>query len=467
MFAVPAWAPRGASITELFRTCYNEVFKLAPYAEWYANALRVPGRPTRAHHQRTWGNRTYESFRPDFEAAASAFDASAWAELFAAAGARYVVLVAKHHDGFCLWPTKVENPHRPGWRSERDFVGELAEAVRARGLRFGLYYSGGLDWTFKPEPIVDVGDMFACMPTQPDYLAYADAQVRELIERYRPSVLWNDIGWPDAEGLPSLFADYYTAVPEGVVNDRWTTPTPTSLMLKFKPLRDAASRRLKARVARSSGEGQGIIPPPVPHSDFRTPEFARFPDIQVKKWEATRGMSLGFGFNREDTDADYTPFETLLADFIDGVAKNGNLLLNVGPEASGAIPAPQAERLKFFGAWLRANDEAIYGTRPWTRAEAVTTDGLPVRFTCRGTDLYVIALGRPAGPRLTLPGVTLAGAATRLSDGAPVTLNQDGPDLTLEQPDAAAGFAPAFRIAGGFRPDRRCGWLDKQPPPWP
>ena len=453
LWSIPGFAPTGRSLAEVFRADFDRVAAMLPYSEWYPNAIKVPGTPSADHHRDVHGGAPYEDFKAPFLVGLKDWDPAAWAEAFRDAGARYVVLVSKHHDGFCLWPSGVRNPRQDDWTSGRDLVGELAAAVRGAGLRFGLYYSGGLDWTFNRRPLRTMVDVMASTPGGP-YPRYADAQVRELIGRYQPSVLWNDISWPEGQDrLNALFEDYYAEVPEGVVNDRWTTPTPTSLMLKFKPLRDAASRRLKARVARSSGEGQGIIPPPVPHSDFRTPEFARFPDIQVKKWEATRGMSLGFGFNREDTDADYTPFETLLADFIDGVAKNGNLLLNVGPEASGAIPAPQAERLKAFGAWLRANDEAIYGTRPWTRAEAVTTDGLPVRFTCRGTDLYVIALGRPAGPRLTLPGVTLAGAATRLSDGAPVTLHQDGPDLTLEQPDAAAGFAPAFRIAGGFRPD--------------
>src|SRR5215472_9483455 len=221
VFAVPAWAPAGVSITELTRTHYDEVFALSPYAEWYANALRIAGSPTQRHHAEVWGDRSYESFRPDFEAAAEAFDAEAWAALFANAGAAYVVFVTKHHDGYCLWPSEVENPKRPSWRSARDYVGELAEAVRGRGLRLGVYYSGGLDWTFKADPIANLGDMFACIPVSEEYAAYAEAQVRELIARYRPSVLWNDIGWPDGEALPQLFAEYYAAVPDGVVNDRW------------------------------------------------------------------------------------------------------------------------------------------------------------------------------------------------------------------------------------------------------
>src|SRR5580692_7877585 len=98
-------------------------------------------------------------------------------------------------------------------------------------------------------------------------------------------------------------------------------------------------------------------------------------------------MSHSFGFNRRDGEADYAAAETLLCDFIDGVSKNGNLLLNVGPEPSGLIPEPQLRRLKFFGDWLHANGEAIFATHPWIRAETSTADGLPVRFTHKGENL--------------------------------------------------------------------------------
>ncbi|MGH6955839.1 MAG: alpha-L-fucosidase [Caulobacteraceae bacterium] len=349
VFAVPAWAPRGASITELSHTRYDELFALAPYAEWYANALRIPGSPTRAHHTAVWGERTYESFRPDFERAAAAFDAETWADLFAAVGARYVVFVAKHHDGYCLWPTRVENPRRPGWRSERDFAGELAEAVRARGLRFGVYYSGGLDWTFKDDPIVDLGDMFACTPTSADYVAYAEAQVRELIDRYRPSVLWNDIAWPDAEGLPQLFADYYSAVPEGVVNDRWTGGGRFARSLGDQTARKALNDLLKARLAAGGGET-----PPPPHCDFRTVEYAAEAPAGGRKWEATRGLGLAFGYNANEETGDYLTGEGLAELYREVTAGGGNLLINVGPRADGSIPEAQAAPLRTLGARLRS-----------------------------------------------------------------------------------------------------------------
>jgi alpha-L-fucosidase len=349
IFSVPAWAPReGGSITELTRTHYDEVFALAPYAEWYANALAIPGSATARHHAEAWGDRSYESFRPDFEAAAAAFDAGAWAERFASAGAGYVVLVTKHHDGFCLWPTGTQNPHRPGWHSRRDFVGELAAAVRARGMRFGVYYSGGLDWTFKHAPISNVGDMFACVPTSDEYASYADAQVRELIARYEPSVLWNDIAWPDKEGLPELFADYYAAVPDGVVNDRWLAERNLFEGLADPAFKAAFNGRLKAGVVRGDEPHQSRPP----WSDFRTAEYSAGKGFGDAKWESTRGLGLAFGYNQNERPEDYMTAAELTGLYDDVTARGGNLLINVGPRADAAIPPEQEALLEALGRHL-------------------------------------------------------------------------------------------------------------------
>ncbi|HEY5007549.1 MAG TPA: alpha-L-fucosidase, partial [Caulobacteraceae bacterium] len=349
LFAIPGFAARLGNISDAFKTDYGRAVAMTPYTEWYANAIKVPGTPSAEFHKATYGDQPYEAFKAPFVAGLKDWDPASWAESFRDAGARYVVLVTKHHDGFCLWPSGVENPERAQWFTSRDVVGELATAVRAAGLRFGVYYSGGIDWTFNTEPVLTMADFMGSTPGGP-YPDYADAQVRELIDRYEPSLLWNDISWPTPqERLNRLFADYYNAVPEGVVNDRWVAGDPDSSPLRDPAARRAMDERIKARMLRDPAAFDGIIPAVVPHSDFRTPEYARFPQIETKKWEATRGMSHSFGFNRNDTEADYAPFQTLLGDFIDGVAKNGNLLLNVGPQANGAISEAQAARLKAFG----------------------------------------------------------------------------------------------------------------------
>jgi alpha-L-fucosidase len=447
LFAIPAFASGRGSISDAFKTDYDRAVAMTPYTEWYANAIKVEGTPSAEFHRAHYGDAPYEAFKTPFLAGLKGWDPAAWAQAFRQSGARYVVLVTKHHDGFCLWPSGVGNPKRPGWDAGRDLVGEIAAAVRAEGLRFGLYYSGGIDWSFNPEPLRTLGDFIGSTPGGA-YPAYAEAQVRELIARYEPSVLWNDISWPTGQGrLNRLFADYYEAVPEGVVNDRWVCASLVSRALRLKPARRLLDDRIKASIARNPKAFEGIIPQEVPHSDFRTPEYARFPDIQAKKWEATRGMSHSFGFNRNDTEADHTPAETLIGDFVDAVSKNGALLLNVGPMADGTIPAPQLERLKAFGAWLGANGPAIYSARPWTRAEAVTDTGLPVRITATDGALNLIVLGAPAGEALTIKGLALDGAASLLADGSPARVEARGEDSLIRFTHPLIGaFAPAIRL---------------------
>jgi alpha-L-fucosidase len=187
---------------------------------------------------------------------------------------------------------------------------------------------------------------------------------------------------------------------------------------------------------------RGIIPELPPHCDFRTPEYAAFDEISDKKWEATKGMSHSFGFNRNDTDADYETVEQLVHGFVDAVSKNGNLLLNVGPRGVDAqIPAEQLARLHGFGAWLNANGDGIYGTRPWTRFGGTTECGVPVRFTQRPGTLYIHLLGVPQAREVIVPGDDIpAGTAIHLStgDAVAVTKVSGGVRLTFPQPLRAA-----------------------------
>ena len=448
LFAIPGFAPRLGSIGDAFAQDYDRAVAMTPYTEWYWNAIKVPGTPSAEFHHQHYGDRPYQDFKAAFLEGLKAWDPAAWAEAFRDSGARYVVLVTKHHDGFCLWPSDIENRHESGWNSGRDIVGELAAAVRAAGMRFGVYYSGGIDWTFNREPLRTLADFTGSTPGG-DYPRYALDQTRELIERYEPSVLWNDIAWPTGSAaLYRLFANYYNAVPDGVVNDRWVAMTPERRRLRLKSVRRKLDERMKAAFARRTGEAHGIIPQEIPHSDFRTPEYAGFQSIQDKKWEATRGMSYSFGFNRHDTEADYAPFETLLTDFIEGVSRNGNLLLNVGPRATDAqIPAEQLSRLKAFGGWLRVNGGAIYGTRPWVRSHGVTDGGVATVFTAKPGELNLIFLGPITASRVVVRDLTATGQGRLLSDGSPVSLTQVGPDLalTFSAPPVGA-FAPAVSI---------------------
>ena len=125
-------------------------------------------------------------------------------------------MVTRYVDGYPLWPTTIANPHMPAaYRSQRDLVGDLAQAVREQGLRMGLYYGGGMDWTFTDKPIRTMADLMSQQ-------GLGAEQWTELIDSYQPSVLWNDVGWPAGSDPHQLMAHYYDTVADGVVNDRWT-----------------------------------------------------------------------------------------------------------------------------------------------------------------------------------------------------------------------------------------------------
>jgi alpha-L-fucosidase len=379
--SVPGFAPTTSAITELLSSTEPDPLSRIPYSEWYENSLRFPDSPVSRFHREHYGDRPYAAFADDFVAGLAGWDPTDWARRFAATGARYVVMVAKHHDGWCLWPSEVTNPHRPGWWSPRDLVGELAAAVRTEGMRFGIYYSGGYDWTFCDHPIGSLSSGVVAVPGG-DYLDYAEAQVRELIERYRPSVLWNDIAWPAGRRrLEALLADYLAAVPDGVVNDRWMPRFPGRELLRrpsVARLADAAGRR----AIRRNG---GLVPPEPPFFQHRTPEFTSFPDVSTTPWECVRGMDRGFGYNRTSTEADHLGRADLLGSVVDIVAKGGNLLLNVGPRGEDAqIPEPQLRRLGWLADWMGEHGDALQDTRPWVRAGGREPDGTEVRSTARG-----------------------------------------------------------------------------------
>jgi alpha-L-fucosidase len=398
--SVPAFAPGDAEIGELLVSDAPDALAESPYTEWYENSLRFPNSSVARHHRAVYGDRPYDEFARDWEAGLASWDPDAWAARFAATGARHVVFVAKHCDGYSLWPTDVRHPHRDRWHSTRDVVGEMAEAVRGAGMRFGLYYCGGLDWSFEPTPMGSMAGVIAAIP-RGEYPAYAETQVRELITRYRPSVLWNDVAWP-APGarLWRLLGDYYAQVPDGVVNDRW---------MPWHPLLGlagtAAGRRLidagSRRQARRDG---GLLPPKPPHFDYRTPEYLALADIAREPWETVRGMDRSFGYNASSRPEHFIGHEELLGLLVDAAAKNGRLLLNVGPRGVDAqIPPEQLTRLDWLSQFVGPNEDALMGTRPWLSAGDRTDEGRPLRYTARDRTVYAFVTG--AAGRVTLPEV--------------------------------------------------------------
>jgi len=431
-FAVPAWAERTLDPEVIFTDPTSPDYFLTPqgvesflrrnpYSEWYWNSSSIEGSAAWQHHRDTWGaDFPYERFADLFEETLGGWDPEAWARTFRDAGARYVVLVTKHHDGYTLWPSDVSNPNRASWQTPRDVVGELSGAVRQQCMRMGLYYSGGIDWTFRAPPFASFNDALRLTPPQEEYARYVDAHWRELIDRYRPAILWNDIGAPPATDPEALFREYWSSVPDGVVNDRW-----------------------------AKGLGQ-----PSGYRDFRTAEFEVLEDISPDKWEAVRGMSRGFGFNQNEVPEDYGPPEKFVHMLVDVVSKNGNLLLNVGPRGDGTIPEEQLRILATLGSWLGKNGDAIYGTRPWTHATAETDGGVPVRFTrsADGRFVYATFLGSPAPGAVTIEGFTAAPKRVLLLDGGQTvdaTSTASGLRLTLPRlPAGEPAHVVAIELAG-------------------
>ena len=430
LYSVPAWAPHGGDIGEIFASGdMSNWFRHNSYAEWYLNTLKFEDGPTRAWHDANYGsNFSYDDFAAGFNSAIKRWQPAEMAALFREANARYVVLTTKHHDGFTLWNSETPCPHKQNYHTQRDVVGELSDAVRDAGMRMGLYYSGGLDWAFNETRIEQIADVWGTIVQTPEFVEYSVAHWRELIDRYQPAIMWNDIGYPAAADLGELFAYYYNNVPEGLINDRFT--------------------QSRDRIPNSD---EPLAPPRGPHYDYITPEYATFADIQTEKWECCRGIGHSFGYNRAEGDEQLLSETDLIHMFVDIVSKNGNLLLNVGPMADGVIPENQAERLRGLGRWLDVNGEAIFGTRPWQRAEGKTSAGLDIRFTATEEDLFATLLDAPAESEICIESLDAPdnAAVNLLGRDGELSWRQDGSDLRIHLPqDLPEAPAHSLRISG-------------------
>jgi len=297
------------------------------YGEWLLRGLQTGDTiRTRFMNEHYGPDFTYSDLAPLFKA--ELFDPADWAELFRRAGARYVVLVTKHHDGYALWPSRYSSQ----WNSVdvgpgRDLVDELTDAVRNAGLKMGFYYSLA-EWN---NPLhrwyTDPPDSITPYVEQ-----YMIPQFKELVSAYKPLLLFSDGEWLNTAEqwhARELIDWYYRTVgPEAVVNNRW-------------------------------GAGSDI--------GFLTPEYSSGMELTDRPWTEVRGLGRSFGLNRnEDLESYMTPDE-LVHFFVSAVAAGGGMILNVGPRADGQIPLLQQERLLQLGQWLAVNGTAIYGSRPWSK----------------------------------------------------------------------------------------------------
>lgn len=444
LYSVPAWAPQTEGIDVLLREeGPSGIFNNNPYAAWYSNSYRVEGSPTYLHHREEYGSRPYESFREEFEAQSQDADLTKLVDDVKETGAQYVVITTKHHDGYTLWPSELTHPKLGKFGSKRDLVGELNDAAKDAGLKFGAYYSGGYDWPFNDVLLLEAADSPLASPADPAYAEYAEAHLKELVDRYEPSILWNDIRWPGGGDLAKSLAHYYNTVPDGVINDRWVLGPGHRSRVE-----ELTTRALGKVVAKF----WGLVPdslkelkfPEGPHADFRTLEYTTFSEVQEEPWEMTRGIGSSFALNRNEAPEKFLTGDELVHALVDAASKNGRMLLGLGPDPSGIIPEYQMRPARALGEWLAVNGEAIYGTRPYSRAEGTRSD---LRYTVKGDALYATVFEKP-GSRVVLD-VMPAGQAVELIGGGPLQAEGEGTRLAVTLPsDLEPSPAYVIKVVG-------------------
>jgi alpha-L-fucosidase len=333
------------------------------------------------------------------------FNAEQWVSYAKSAGMKYIVMTAKHHEGFAMFPTKVDDWSLSGRTVfKRDPVGEMAAACKKAGIKFGVYYSQNLDWhhpgggtagpTWDPK---QVGNFH-------DYIKDVSApQVRELLTRYKPAVLWWDINADLAPEEVRLLTKYFHSDPGLISNNRL---------------------------------GGGV------KGDTETPEQSiPATGFKDRDWETCMTINDTWGYKVSDTNFKSTT--VLLRNLIDIASKGGNYLLNVGPTSEGVIPSAEVNRLREVGDWMKLNGESIYSTT------ASPFDTLPFqgRATVNGNKLYLNIFEWPA-TGLKLPKISARiDKATCLATGQAlkITKNRDGTTL-LEKPDKVDLNSTAIKL---------------------
>ena len=363
------------------------VYSVPAHGEWYMNTAKVPVA-------------TYKAYAKGFTAAQ--YDPSAWAQLFADAGAKYMVITAKHHDGFTMYDSKYSD-----WNvvkaspAGRDLLQPLANAVRAKGIKFGLYYSQSQDWN-------NLGGGTGNRPPWDDEQKKGDfdtylktislQQVHEILDKYHPAYLFFDTEYSMTPERATPFFDLVTSYPNVIMNNRL---------------------------------GGGVL------GDTATPEQRIATDPLGRGFEVCMTINNSWGYNADDTR--FKSAQQLIHNLSDIASKGGNYLLNVGPTAEGVIPQPEVDRLLAIGRWLKINGEAIYATDagpyvdplPWGRA---TEKSQPTG----GMTLYLHVWEWPANGKILLPGIRQTPLSGRLlANGRAVATAMTVAGLVVTLPGAA------------------------------
>jgi alpha-L-fucosidase len=431
------------------------VYSVPAYgSEWYPRDMYQQSKREFKHHIETYGPQTkfgYKDFIPGFRA--EKFDADAWAKLFREAGAKYVIPVAEHHDGFPMYASDLTDWCAGKMGPKRDVIGELAQAIRKEGLHFGasshraehyFFFNGGRAFNsdvqdpkyaslYGPAHVGVAGPNWSGNPDK----AYLDdwlARSTEIVEKYHPDIMYFDwwIGQKAFESHLQRFISFY-------YND--AAKRNTTVVMHYKE--------------KAVPEGAAVL----------DVERGQLEQIRPLPWQTDTSISnQSWGYVENDT---YKSPESIVWLLADVVSKNGSLLLNVGPRSDGTIPEPAQLLFHNIGAWLQINGEAIYGTRPWTKfgegptkvvggafheSSALIFTSHDFRFTTKGKNLYAISLGWPedgqwtihslaTGNQFNVVDVALLGSEEKLK------WSQNAEGLTIELPKSAPGkYAYSFRI---------------------
>ncbi len=430
--------------------------------EWYPRLMYMRDSDEYKHHIAVYGPQDkfgYKDFIPRFKA--EKFDPAAWARLFKDAGAKYVVPVFEHHDGFAMYDSGLSDWTAAKMGPRRDLVGDLAKAVRSEGLHLGAsshrvehnfflgvgreihsdvndpqyaaFYGPAHHWLeSKPDTPLANDFTFVSQAWTHDWLARS----AEIVEKYHPEIMYFDwwVGQPSVrEDLTRFTAFFYnTSEKSGAVG-----------VINYK---DYAMQENSAVLDIERGQISGIRP---------------------LYWQTDTSISnKSWGYIENDT---FKSPEFIVHQLVDIVSKNGNLLLNIGPRSDGTIPDEVQQVLLDVGSWLKVNGEAIYGTRPWrvfgegptkpvegafhdTDVLAFTAEDF--RFTAKGDTLYAIELNWPANREAVIHSLGAGVAGERrvesieiLGFEAKVSFQQKPDGLHLQLPERAPGrYAYAFRI---------------------
>ncbi len=343
VYAVPAWAPREKGIS---------------YAEWYGYRMKDKNNPTYSYHRERYGEDfTYDQFIPLWKA--ESYNPAEWARFAKEMGAKYMFITSKHHDGFCLWPSKYTDRNSMKMGPHKDILGAYFEAARKEGLKVGLYYSL-YEW-YNP---LYTGEQipYAGLKKVNNYVDdFMIPQIRELIDLYHPDFFYFDGEWDHPESfwkMKGTVAYFYNQADkrnqEVFVNDRF-------------------------------GKGERGK-----HGDLFNVEYdygKGTEGLLTHKWSYWQGIAKTFGYNADTDQEDCLSPKEFIDKVVNGVSHNGNFDINAGPDPAGKIPEYEQHPLLKLGEWLNVNGEAIYGTRIWS-----TQQENDARFTAKGDYVYAVFL---------------------------------------------------------------------------